>query len=283
MTVAQRQWRYFRPDCWREYRDPADRRFHAEPIACPACGPQLALVRLNGGERIAGDPIDAAARLIADGEILAIKGLGGYQLACDAANAEAVARLRRLKQRDAKPFALMARDRGMIRRYCRLMPEEERALTGAAAPIVLLPADGPERLPEAVAPGLRTLGFMLPTTPLHLLLLHELDRPLVMTSGNLSDEPQAIEDRDAALRLGGIAGYALIHNREIANRVDRFGGAGNRRQNPVAAPRTGLCAGADRFAAGLRERARDPGDGRRVEGDLLPGQGREGDPVAASG
>jgi hydrogenase maturation protein HypF len=159
-------------------------------------------------------------RLIAAGEILAIKGLGGYQLACDATDRQAVTLLRRLKQRDAKPFALMARDLGVIRRYCILMPEQERVLTGAAAPIVLLPANGPEQLPEAVAPGLRTLGFMLPTTPLHLLLLHELDRPVVMTSGNLSDEPQAIEDGDAAVRLGGIAGYALTHNREIANRVD---------------------------------------------------------------
>jgi hydrogenase maturation protein HypF len=208
------------PECEREYRDPADRRFHAEPIACPVCGPQLQLVRLNGGERIHRDPIDTAARLIADGEIVAIKGLGGYQLACDATNAEAVARLRRLKRRDAKPFALMARNIATMRRYCTVMPEEERVLTGAAAPIVLLSADGPERLPEAVAPGLRTLGFMLPTTPLHLLLMQQFDRPLVMTSGNLADEPQATEDGDAAARLARIAGYALMHNREIANRVD---------------------------------------------------------------
>jgi hydrogenase maturation protein HypF len=207
-------------DCERQYRDPADRRFHAEPIACPVCGPQLKLVRLDSGERTSGDPIDAAARLLADGEILAIKGLGGHQLACDATNPEAVTRLRRLKQRDAKPFALMARDLGVIRRYCTLTREAEQALTGAAASIVLLPADGPEGLPETVAPGLRTLGFMLPTTPLHLLLLQELDRPLVMTSGNLSDEPQAIDDDDAAARLGCIAGHALMHNREIANRVD---------------------------------------------------------------
>jgi hydrogenase maturation protein HypF len=208
------------PDCEREYRDPVDRRFHAEPIACPVCGPQLQLVRLDDSALVDGDPIEGAARLIAAGEILAIKGLGGYQLACDATDPQAVTLLRRLKQRDAKPFALMAHDLGVIRRYCSLMPEEERVLTGAAAPIVLLTADGRERLPEAVAPGLRTLGFMLPTTPLHLLLLHELDRPVVVTSGNLSDEPQAIEDGDAAVRLAGISNYALMHNREIANRVD---------------------------------------------------------------
>ncbi|MBV8334580.1 MAG: carbamoyltransferase HypF, partial [Alphaproteobacteria bacterium] len=173
-----------------------------------------------GEGRVGAEAIRAAAQLIADGEIVAIKGLGGYQLACDATNAETMARMRRLKRRDAKPFALMARDVTTIRRYCSVLSEEERALTGAAAPIVLLSADGPERLPETVAPGLRTLGFMLPTTPLHLLLIEQFDRPLVMTSGNLADEPQATEDGDAVARLGGIAGYALVHNREIANRVD---------------------------------------------------------------
>ncbi len=207
-------------NCAAEYRNPADRRFHAEPIACPACGPRLQLLHLADAVPVAGDPVAAAARLIAEGEIVALKGLGGYQLACDATNADAVRRLRRLKHRDAKPFALMARDVAMVRQYAMLAPVEEQALTSPAAPIVLLDADGPRQLPAAVAPGLNTLGFMLPTTPLHLLLLAELDRPLVMTSGNRVDEPQITDDADLAARLGGIAAYALTHDRAIANRVD---------------------------------------------------------------
>ena len=143
-------------------RDPADRRFHAEAIACPVCGPQLVLLRLDNGAAVAGDPIGHAARLIKTGEIVAVKGTGGYQLACDATNGEAVARLRRLKRRDRKPFALMARDLDTIRRYCAVGAEEEQALTSVAAPIVLLQAGGPERLPQEVAPGLATIGFMLP-------------------------------------------------------------------------------------------------------------------------
>ena len=208
------------PDCAAEYRDPADRRFHAEPIACPKCGPTLRLVSLPEGGAVVGNPIVMAARLIASGGIVAVKGLGGYQLACDATSADAVVRLRRLKRRDAKPFALMARDLAQIRRFARVSPEEERVLRSPAAPIVLLRAAGPERLPDAVAPGLAILGFMLPTTPLHLLLLRELDRPVVMTSGNLSGEPQVTDDCEMAARLNGIALYALTHDREIANRVD---------------------------------------------------------------
>lgn len=206
--------------CDAEYHNPADRRFHAEPIACPQCGPRLELVRLPDRAPVGGDPIAVAARLIAAGEIIAVKGLGGYQLACDGTNNEAVIRLRRLKHRDAKPFALMARDIAMIRRYAGVTPEEERGLASAAAPIVLLRTGGPERLPESVAPGMGTLGFMLPTTPLHLLLMRELARPAVMTSGNVSDEPQVIDDREMRNRLCGIAAYALTHDREIANRID---------------------------------------------------------------
>ena len=149
------------------------------------------------------DDVDAVRGLIAKGEIVAIKGLGGFHLACDATNAEVVARLRQLKRRDAKPFALMARDLDVIRRYCSVGLEEERALASAAAPIVLLRADGAERLPDEVAPGLATLGFMLPTTPLHLLILARMERPVVMTSGNVSDEPQVIDEeaaRDTARR-----------------------------------------------------------------------------------
>ena len=166
------------------------------------------------------DSVDAVRSLIEMGEIVAIKGLGGYQLTCDATNADTVARLRRSKRRDAKPFALMARDLDIIRSYCSVGVEEQRQLTGASAPIVLLDDGGSKRLPEAIAPGLSTLGFMLPTTPLHFLILEHLDRPVVMTSGNLADEPQVIDDAVARDRLAGIAPYALVHDREIANRVD---------------------------------------------------------------
>ena len=211
--------------CLDEYRDPRDRRFHAEAIACHACGPKAVLVRLDGkavgfNQHSMLDDVDAAGSLILKGEIVAIKGLGGYHLACDATNRAAVERLREAKRRDAKPFALMARDLDVIRRYCRLGPSEEELLKSPEAPIVLLDATGPELLPAAVAPGLRTLGFMLPTTPLHLLVLERVGRPVVMTSGNISDEPQVIADDEARTRLIGISPFALMHNREIANRVD---------------------------------------------------------------
>lgn len=212
-------------ECAREYRDPSDRRFHAEPVACHACGPLAKLIRLDGRpvtfEQFSMlDDVDAACTLIQKGEIVAIKGLGGYQIACDATRADTVARLRKLKRRDGKPFALMARDVAIVRRYCSLDEQEQAELTGPAAPIALLRADGPERLPDEIAPGLRTLGFMLPTTPLHLLLLRRMDRPVVMTSGNLSNEPQVTEDNEVRERLGEIASFALTHDRRIANRVD---------------------------------------------------------------
>jgi hydrogenase maturation protein HypF len=212
-------------ECAREYRDPSDRRFHAEPVACHACGPRAKLIRLDGRpvtfEQFSMlDDLDAACSLIQKGEIVAIKGLGGYQIACDATRADTVARLRKLKRRDGKPFALMARDVAIIRRYCSLDEWEEAELISPAAPIVLLRADGPERLPDEIAPGLQTLGFMLPTTPLHLLLLRRMDRPVVMTSGNLSNEPQVTEDDDVPQRLGDMASFALTHDRRIANRVD---------------------------------------------------------------
>ncbi|MBW5433709.1 carbamoyltransferase HypF [Bradyrhizobium canariense] len=211
--------------CRAEYEDPADRRFHAEAIACHACGPKAKLVRFDGhaftfDQFSMMDDVDAACGLIKHGEIVAIKGLGGYQLACDATKTDVVARLRRTKHRDAKPFALMARDLEVIRRYCSVSAEEEALLTAPTAPIVLLEANGPERLPDTIAPGLATLGFMLPTTPMHLLMLRRMARPVVMTSGNLSDEPQVVLDAEAGERLGGIASYALIHDREIANRID---------------------------------------------------------------
>lgn len=212
-------------DCCSEYQSPSDRRFHAEAIACHACGPRARLVRLDGRavsfEQFSMlDDVDAACSLIHKGEIVAIKGIGGYQLACDATQGDVVRRLRRLKRRDAKPFALMARDIEIVRRFCRVDASEEAELTSAAAPIVLLRAEGPERLPADIAPGLETLGFMLPTTPLHLLLLRRMNRPVVMTSGNISNEPQVTDDAELRERLGDIASFALTHDREIANRID---------------------------------------------------------------
>jgi hydrogenase maturation protein HypF len=210
-------------DCSREYHDPADRRFHAEAIACPACGPQVRLVPLTTGHLAAPSAIDdiaGAAGLLLSGQVIAIKGLGGYQLACDATNAGVVERLRASKMRPAKPFALMARDLDVIRRYCAPTPAEERQLTSPEGPIVLMRATEPDRLPDAVAPGLNTLGFMLPTTPLHLLLMQDTDRPVVMTSGNLSDEPQIVDDDEALQRLAHVADFALVHDRKIAIRID---------------------------------------------------------------
>ncbi len=208
--------------CSAEYRDSRDRRFHAEPIACSACGPNVQLVALTDvamPRHQAVDDVERAAALIRNGAIVAIKGLGGYHLACDAGNASTAATLRHRKRRDRKPFALMARDLAVIRRYCSVNAEEERQLASVQGPIVLLRADG-ERLPETIAPGLNTLGFMLPTTPLHLLLMQDLDIPLVMTSGNISDEPAIIDDAQALRILAGIADLALMHDREIASRVD---------------------------------------------------------------
>lgn len=213
------------PICASEYADPADRRFHAETTACHACGPKARLIRFDGkavsfDQTSMLDDVDGALGLIQKGEIVAIKGLGGYQLSCDATRADAVARLRTLKHRDRKPFALMARDLDVIRQYCRVSDDESSLLKGSIAPIVLLDSSGREKLPDAIAPGLRTLGFMLPTTPLHALLLMRMRRPVVMTSGNLSDAPQVIADADAATELAGIAPFALVHERDIVNRVD---------------------------------------------------------------
>lgn len=210
--------------CAAEYRDPADRRFHAEATACPVCGPRARLVRFDGAQLPAAmvlvDALDAACVLLARGELVAIKGLGGYHIACDATRADSVARLRSAKQRDGKPLAVMARSLDVLRRYCAIDDREACALASPEGPIVLLAADGPETLPDVIAPGLATLGAMLPTTPLHRLILERFDRPLVMTSGNLSDEPPAIDDGDAARRLAAIVDYAVIHDRPIATRVD---------------------------------------------------------------
>jgi hydrogenase maturation protein HypF len=210
--------------CAAEYADPADRRFHAQPNACHDCGPRVWLVDAAGKpvDHADVDAVAAASRLLAEGGIVALKGIGGFHLACDATNAAAVAELRARKRRYAKPFALMARDLDVIAAYAEVDECEAGLLASPAAPIVLLtrraaPAPG---IAPGVAPGQLTLGFMLPYSPLHHLLLEQWSRPLVMTSGNLSDEPQCIANTDAAERLGGLADYYLLHDREIVNRVD---------------------------------------------------------------
>ncbi|GAA6177756.1 carbamoyltransferase HypF [Sulfitobacter pacificus] len=206
--------------CQQEYDDPADRRFHAQPNACPDCGPALLLVD-GEGEPLPGDPIEAAALALSEGKILAVKGLGGFQLACDATNPKAVALLRARKRRAAKPFALMGKDLEQIGAFAELTEATKAALTSAQAPIVLARArqDGTP-LATGIAPGQNRLGFMLPNTPLHHLLLNRVNGPLVMTSGNLSSEPQVTGNAEALARLDGIADAWLLHNRKIVNRLD---------------------------------------------------------------
>ncbi|GAA6200880.1 carbamoyltransferase HypF [Aquicoccus sp. SU-CL01552] len=201
------------PECAAEYADPADRRFHAQPVACPACGPRLWIEPCAGT-----DPISQAADRLRAGEVLAIKGLGGFHLACDARNAVAVALLRDRKHRPAKPFALMG-TLPMIRAHAALSAEEAALLQDPAAPITLLAKAGTP-LPEGIAPGQGTLGWMLPGTPLHHLLLDAFGGPLVMTSGNLSGEPQVIGNDEAREKLAGFADAFLMHDREIARRLD---------------------------------------------------------------
>lgn len=208
-------------DCLREYEDPADRRFHAQPNACPVCGPKLWLEAAAGAVvDCSGDPIEATQRLLKAGHIVAIKGIGGMHLACDASNADAVQLLRQRKRREHKPFALMARDESMVRRYCHLTVADTTTLHSSTAPIVLLDIKGTEPLADSVAPRQRCFGFMLPYSPLHHLLMAGLEAPIVLTSGNRSDEPQCIGNDEARERLTGIADALLLHDRDIVNRLD---------------------------------------------------------------
>ena len=206
-------------ECRAEYEDPAQRRFHAQPNACARCGPALRLVDAAGSE-LAGEPLLLAAAALRSGQILAVKGLGGYHLACDALNEAAVNTLRGRKLRWHKPFALMLPDLEQTRRYCKLCYEEEQLLSSPRRPIVLLKRreDAPA-LPAALAPDSDRLGVMLPYTPLHYLLLEGWEA-LVMTSANFSDEPIAYEDNDALRRLSGLADVFLLHDRPIFRRAD---------------------------------------------------------------
>ena len=221
-------------DCRNEYDDPADRRFHAQPIACPECGPDLALWDEQGNTlAVRDEALHDTVRLIRGGKIVALKGLGGFQILADARNDDAVRLLRRRKHREEKPFALMAPGIESIRKLCVVSPLEERLLSSPEAPIVLLrkmtPADDRAATGRdapildsgsRVAPRNPSLGIMLPSTPLHFLLMRELGSPVVATSGNISDEPICIDERDALERLHGIADAFLVHNRPIVRHAD---------------------------------------------------------------
>ena len=209
------------PACRSDYDDPGDRRFHAQPTACPACGPTLALRNAAGGTVDTTNPVTELAQALAAGKIAAIKGLGGYHLACDAGNAAAVADLRQRKHRDEKPFAVMVRDLAAAQRPCIIDEAERELLMSPRRPIVLLRKRMNAAVTDAVAPRNPLLGVMLPYTPLHHLLFEVVgERPLVMTSGNRSDEPIAHEDADALDRLRGIADLFVMHNRPIHVRCD---------------------------------------------------------------
>ncbi|MCU1253232.1 MAG: (NiFe) hydrogenase maturation protein HypF [Edaphobacter sp.] len=224
--------------CKAEYGDPGDRRFHAQPNACAVCGPSLCLVASGSSladcsfaEKDSLLAIRMARQLLREGKIVAVKGLGGFLLACDAGNEAAVGELRRRKRRPSKPFALMVRDMNAVRNICVASPEDEAALQHLRKPIVVLPRRSRLNpaagvLPDVLAPGNNTLGIMLPYTPLHYLLFSDSAESasefsaLVMTSGNLSEEPIVVSNAEALLRLSGIADWFLLHNRDIATRVD---------------------------------------------------------------
>jgi hydrogenase maturation protein HypF len=256
------------PACRDEYEDQLDRRFHAQPNACPACGPRTKLLDACGVEVVLGGAVDAvaaAAAALGEGRIAAVKGLGGYHLACRADDEGAVARLRARKHREDKPFAVMVPGIEAARELVQLGPEEEEMLASRERPIVLVPSRDRAALAASVAPGFRELGLILPYTPLHHLLLGDCDAPLVMTSGNVSDEPIAYRDTDALERLAPIADLFLTHDRPIHTRTDdsvaRVVALGGRRvtqqlrrsrgfvpaslELPVEAPRPLLACGAE--------------------------------------
>ncbi len=224
------------PECAQSYENASDRRFHAQFIACHRCGPRAWLERADGRVIVADmfsmmDDVDAACTLLQRGEIVAIKGMGGIHLACDGTNEQAVQTLRQRKHYHDKPFALMARDLTIIEQYCDPTPAERELLQSPAAAIVILrsrslpstPKSGAgssKAIAPSVTPGLTTLGFMLPHTALHHLMLRRLNRPIVVTSGNLTNEPVCIDNEEAREKLGAIADFLLLHNQDIVNRVE---------------------------------------------------------------
>jgi len=209
------------PQCQREYDNPLDRRFHAQPNACPECGPSLELVDGDGNPIECNDAIKSASALLKAGKILAIRGLGGFHLACNATDKEAINLLRTRKRRPSKPLAVMIATIEEIEKHCLVSPEEGKLLQSPECPIVLLRwKHSTSNISPVVAPNLNYLGVMLPYTPLHHLLLRETGLPLVMTSGNLSEEPIAKDNDEALTRLREIADYFLLHNRDIFARYD---------------------------------------------------------------
>jgi len=206
--------------CEEEYEDPSSRRFHAQPNCCPECGPHVEIVDNKGNTVKADDPLKKICEFLHQGKIVAIKGLGGFHLACDAQNHKAVSTLRRRKGREEKPFAVMAKDIKTVKVFCELNELEERVLLSEKRPIVLLRKKNPDLLAPEVAPNQRYHGVMLPYTPLHHLILQESNLILVMTSGNLSEEPICFRNEEALHKLGGIADYFLMHNRNIHTRCD---------------------------------------------------------------
>jgi hydrogenase maturation protein HypF len=207
--------------CEREYHDPSDRRFHAQPNGCPHCGPRLELWDARGSPLGKEEQaLQSAVDIIRDGQILALKGIGGFQLIVDAGNADAVRRLRVRKRREEKPFALLYPSLDLVQQDCAVSILEARLLLAPEAPIVLLGRKRRRLLAPAVAPGSPSLGVMLPYSPLHHLLMKDLGIPVVATSGNLSNEPICIDEHEALQRLGGVADYFLVHNRPIVRQMD---------------------------------------------------------------
>lgn len=208
-------------DCRREYDDPQDRRFHAQPIACPACGPTLELLSADGAPTARGDEaLRRAVACVVEGGVVALQGVGGFQLLADATNEDAVTRLRARKRREAKPLAVLFSSLDEVARRCVLSRDEEQALASPEAPIVLVARRAGEALAASIAPGHPRLGAMLAASPLHRLLAEDVSRPLVCTSGNVSDEPMCVDTQEALERLRGIADAFLVHDRPIVRAMD---------------------------------------------------------------